>query len=173
MLLVGQWRLTQLIQQRSRKNDRLRELTMELTDLKSYATNIADGKLSMNEMASCPTSMFNRQMQYMMASSQYCQMAAQNQMTQLTSNPLYQQMMVQSQNAQMQAEYQKMMYRSFYKQAQEQFAKYEAKLLNEKETEMQKEKTSLETELAMINEEIKATKEGIKNDIPNFVPQYA
>lgn len=173
MLLVGQWRLTQLIRQRSEKNNRLTKLAIEMNDLKTYATNIADGKLSMTEMASCPTSMFNRQMQYMMASSQYCQMAAQNQMTQLTSNPLYQQMMAQSQNAQMQAEYQKMMYRSFYKQAQEQFSKYEAKLLNEKEAEMQKEKISLENDLAMINEEIKSTKDGVKNDIPNFVPQYA
>lgn len=149
------------------------QLNMELEDLKSYGTNIADGQLSLAEMMSAPGSMFNRQMQYMMASSQYAQMSAQNQMNQLSSNPMYQQMMAQSQNAQLQQAYQMMMYKSFYKQAQEQFAKYEAKLLNEKEKEMSKEKVSLETELAMIEEEIKATKEAVKNDVQNFVPQYA
>lgn len=173
MLLVGQWRLTELISAKNRKNYRLMQLNMELQDLKSYGTNIADGGLSLSEMMSAPSSMFQRQMQYMMASSQYCQMSAQNQMAQMASNPMYQQMMAQSQNAQLQQQYQMMMYRSFYKQAQEQFAKYEAKLLNEKEKEMSKEKLALETELAMIEEEIKATKEAVKNDVQNFVPQYA
>lgn len=173
MLLIGQWRLAQLISQRHTKNYRLMQLNMEINDLKEYATNIADGSLSLSEMMSAPGSMFNRQMQYMMASSQYSQMVAQNQMTQLSSNPLYQQMMAQSQNAQLQQQYQMMMYRSFYKQAQQQFAKYEAKLLNEKQKEMSKEKLSLESELAMIDEEIKATKEATKNDVQNFVPQYA
>ncbi len=173
MLLVGSWRLTDLIQQKSRKNFRLTKISMELTDLKSYATNIADGALSLPEMMSCPGSMFGRQMQYMMASSQYSQMVAQNQMTQMMSNPMYQQMMSQSQDAQVQQAYQAMMYKSFYKQAQQEFAKREAALLNEKEKEMLKEKTSLENELAMIEAEIKSTKEAVKNDIQNFVPQYA
>lgn len=173
MLLVGSWRLTDLIQQKTRKNFRLTKISMELTDLKNYATNIADGSLSLSEMMSCPGSMFSRQMQYMMASSQYAQMSAQNQMTQMMANPMYQQMMSQSQDAQVQQAYQEMMYRSFYKQAQQEFAKQEAKLLNEKEQEIAKEKTSLENELAMIEAEIKATKEAVKNDVQNFVPQYA
>ena len=81
-------------------------------------------------------------------------------------------MMAQSQNAQLQQAYQQMMYRSFYKQAQQQFAKYESQLLNEKEKAISKEKLSLETELAMIEEEIKSTKDAVKNDVQNFVPQY-
>lgn len=173
MYLVGSWRIQHLIHEKYEKNDRLRKISMEIRDLQSYATNISDGALSLQEMMSCPASMFNRQMQYMMASSQYAQMSAQNQMTQMASNPMYQQMMSQSQDPQVLQAYQQMMYQSFYKQAQQQFAKYEAKLLNDKEAEMQKEKTSLETELAMINEELKATKDAVKNDVQNFVPQYA
>ena len=45
--------------------------------------------------------------------------------------------------------------------------------IEKNEKEMSKEKISLETELAMIEEEIKATKEAVKNDVQNFVPQYA
>ncbi len=172
MILTGQWRLFQLIRQRSDKNYRLMQLNRELSDYKAYAENIADGSLSLHEMLNTPSSMFSRQMLYMNMSSQYCQTSAANQMQQLSSNPLYQNMMSQSQDPQIQQAYQEMMYRSFYKQAQEQFSKYESKLLNEKEKEISEEKVSLETELAMIDEEIKATKEGIKNDISNFTPSY-
>lgn len=173
MYLVGSWRIQHLIHEKYEKNDRLRKISMEIRDLQSYATNISDGALSLSEIMSCPGSMYNRQMQYMMASSQYAQMSAQNQMTQMASNPMYQQMMSQSQDAQLQQAYQEMMYRNFYKQALQEFSKQESKLLNDKEAEMQKEKTSLENELAMINEELKATKDAVKNDVQNFVPQYA
>ena len=173
MLLTGSWRLGQLIQQRIQKNYRLMQLNMEINDLRAYSTNIADGALSMNEMFSTPHSMFSRQMQYMNASSQYCQMSAQYQMQQLSSNPMYQNMMAQSQNAQVQQAYQMMMYRNFYKQAQQQFAKYETQLLNEKEKEMAKEKLSLETDIAAIEEEIKNTKQAVKNSVSNYIAEYA
>ncbi len=173
MLLTGQWRLFQLIRQRHDKNYRLMQLNKEMMDYKTYAENIADGSISIHEMFTTPSSMFNRQMLYMNMSSQFCQMSAANQMQQVSSNPLFQNMMAQSQNAQIQQAYQQMMYRSFYKQAQEQFAKYESRLLNEKEKEMSKEKLQLEMELAMIEEEIKNTKDAVKNDVKNFVSEYA
>lgn len=173
MLLIGQWRIFQLIRERSDKNYRLMQLTREMTELKTYGENIADGSLSLHEMMNTPSSMFARQMLYMNMSAQYCQMSAANQMSQMTSSPFYQNMMAQSQDAQIQQAYQEMMYRSFYKQAQQQFAKYEAKLLNEKEQEMAREKQTLETELAMIDEELKVTKDAVKNDTKNFIGGYA
>ena len=38
---------------------------------------------------------------------------------------------------------------------------------------MSKEKLQLEMELAMIDEEIKNTKEAVKNDVKSFVGEYA
>ena len=136
MILSSSWRISQLIQRRSDRKHRLQVVNMELNDLKTYGQNIADGGITIGEMMKTPTSMYTRQLFYMNNAAQYCQMNANMQMQQLMNTPYYQSMMAQ-QDPQVQQAYQQMLQQSFYKQAQQQFSKYEANLINEKETAME------------------------------------
>ena len=169
MLLSNHIRIRELIQTRSKNQQRLRQLNIELNDLKRYAEHIADGKISIWEMMKTPTSMFNRQMLYMSTASVFAQQSAMNQMNMMTINPNYQQFMMnqQMQNAtpEMQEAYQKMMYQNFYEEAEKQFARYETELLHEKEGQIMAEKDSLTVENEAIEAEIKGLREQRKQEI--------
>jgi len=167
MLLSNHMRISQLIQRRSECQSKLRRMNVEITDLKRYAEHIADGKVSLFEMFRTPTSMFNRQMMFMQTSSIFCQQSATNQMNYMMAQPNYQQMIMQQsqQNPQAQQAYMAMMYENFYNEAQKQFAQYEAELLHDKESEMEQERTSVQTELEMIDAELKQLREQRKQDV--------
>ncbi len=142
MFLVAHWKINDLISKKADYEYQLTQITQEIEDLKTYAENIADSGVSIGEMLSTPGSMYGRQMGYMNASSQYSQISAMNQMQQLMQTPYYQQMMAK-QDAQVQQYYQQAMYKSFYDQSMQQFAKYEAKLIHEKEKVLERKKTQI------------------------------
>ena len=168
MLLTGRLRLRQLVRERNDKQYRLMQMNREISDLQKYAQNIADGKITMNEMFNTPVSVFNRQLMFMNMSAQYSQMSAFNMMNMMQTNPFYQQMMAQSQNAMYQQAYQSMMYNNFYTQGQKQFAQYEADLLKEKQTLLQEERDSIKLDIAAIEAEMKDVKELTKQETQEF-----
>ena len=169
MLLSNHMRIRELVMRRSQNQTRLRQLNIELMNLKRYVENIADGKITPIDMMNAPTSMFNRQLNFMQYSSIFCQQSALNQLGYMRGQPGYQQMIAQNpQNAQA---YEEMLYSNFYKEAQQQFAHYEQNLLHQKEGEICGEKDALETENLAIEAEMKELKEQRKNEIQQFFGQ--
>ena len=169
MLLSGHIRLRELIMRKSQNDQRLRQLNIELEDLKRYAEHIADGNISLWEMMKTPTSMFNRQMLFLNTSSVFCDISANNQMYAMMANPNYQRyMMNQMQNnpdPMFQDTYNGMMYNNFYQEAQKEFARYETELLHEKEGAIRAEKDSLIVDNEAIAVEAKELKEKRKEEI--------
>lgn len=152
-----------------RYQERLQDLTRKLTDLQQYSANIADGSISMFDMMNTPCSMFGRSMIFM----QYAHnMAVQNaQMNFMQMQPMLQMQMGQM-DANSQMMYQQWIQQNLYKQAREQAAKQEAKLLNQQEKEITQEKQKVETALKMAEQELESVKEAEKKGIEQFKPNY-
>ena len=83
---------------------------------------------------------------------------------------LAQQMAQMDPNSQMM--YQNWVQQSLYKQERERMAKIEAKLLNEQEKEMMQEKTKIEAQLKMIEQELESVKQAEDAGIKAFAPKY-
>jgi hypothetical protein len=167
MILSSSWRIRQLIDRRSDRKHRLQTLNIEIGDIKAYAQNIADGNISIGEMMKTPTSMYQRQLLYMNTASAYAGATAQTQMQQLMSSPNYQ-ALLSKQDPQVQQAYNYMMQESFYKQAQQQFTKYESSLLHEKERAMEEEKQMITEELTAIEGELQAERQECSQSIKDF-----
>ena len=137
--------------------------------MQQYAANIADGSVSMYDMMNTPSSMFGRTMMYMSYSHN---MAVQNaQMNFMQMQPMIaQQIMQMDPNSQMM--YQQWIQQSLYKQERERMAKIEAKLLNQQEKEMMQEKTKIEAQLKMIEQELESVKQAEEAGIKAFAPKY-
>ncbi len=167
MFLTANFMTGNLIQQKNDYEYQLSKIKQEIQDLKTYAENIADGGISIGEMLGTPSTMYGRQLMYMNAASQYCQVSAQNQMQQLMQTPYYQNMMAQQQ-ADVQQSYQSLMYKSFYDQAQAQFAKYEKKLLHEKEKALEQKQQTIMTNLEICKTQLSEFKQKSKEGINDF-----
>lgn len=147
------------------------QITRKLSDLQQYASNIADGSVSMSDMMNTPGSMFGRQLMYMQYAHNGALLGAQNkmmsmqpmiamQMQQMQGNPAYQQM------------YQNWIFKSLYDQERQNIGKQESKLLNEQEKQIQAEKAKIETQLKMLDQEYESVKQGEDNAIKNAKPEY-
>lgn len=170
-LLIFAYRKLELARQRNDLNYRLMNLSRKLTDLQQYASNIADGSISMSDMMNTPGSMFGRQLMFMQYAHNGALMGAQQQMAMM--GPMMQMQMMQMQNnPQMQAMYQQWIFKSLYNQQREQMGKQEQKLLNEQEKQIQAEKLKLETQLKLIDQEYDACKQGEDNAVKNWKPEY-
>ncbi len=169
-LLIFMHRKLDIIGRRNDLNYRLMQLTTKMNDLQQYASNIADGSISMSDMMSTPASMFNRQMMYMQYSHNGSLMGAQQKYAQM--QPMVN-MQMQQMDANSQAMYQQWTFQNLYAQERERMGKIEAKLLNEQEKEMQKEKAKIETQLKMLEQEYESCKQGEQSGIEQMKPNYA
>lgn len=146
----------QLIRLKYDVNTKIMNITRKIGDLQRYASNIADGKISMKEMTDVPSKLFGRQsifQQYahnkslMMANMQMGMMAPMMAMQMQTMNPQYQ------------ALYQQNMFMNLYKEARQEAAKEEQKLLNEQEKELVVEKEKLQALAQEYDVELKGLRE--------------
>ena len=169
-LLIFAYRKLDILRQKSDMNYRLMELTRKLSDLQQYASNIGDGNVSMNDMMNTPSSMFGRQMMYMQYAHNGALFGAQQKMAMM--QPMIAMQMQQMQNPNMQAMYQNWIFKSLYDQERERMGKQEQKLLNEQEKQIQAEKTKLETQLKLLEQEYEACKEGENKEIQHWKPEY-
>lgn len=168
-LLIFSYRKLDIIHRKNELNYRLMNLTRKLEDLQQYAANIADGSISMSDMMNTPGSMFNRQMMFMMYSHNASIWGAQQQFAMMQPT-LQMQMQQMDPNSQMM--YQQWVYQNLYKQQREMVGKQEAKLLNEQEKQIQKEKAQLETQLKMLDQEYESCKQGEDAAIKQWKPEY-
>ena len=171
-LLVFADRKSQILRQKNDLNYRLMKLNQKLEDLQQYASNIADGSVSMSDMMNTPASMFGRTMMYMTYSHNGALQNAQQQMQQMMMMPQVQAQMQQMQDPNQQMMYQNWIFDNLYKQQREQFGKVEQKLLNEQEKEIQQEKAKLETQLKMLEAEFDSTKQGEDKAASSWKPEY-
>ena len=152
-LLIFAYRKLEIIRQKSELNYKLMTMNQKIHDLQQYASNIADGSVSMSDMMNTPGSMFNRQLMFMTYAHNGALMSAQQNMQGLMMMPHVQMQMNQMQDPNMKAMYQNWIFRSLYNQARERAGKAEEKLLNQQEKELQKEKAKLETRLKLLEAE--------------------
>ena len=170
-LLIFAYRKLDITRQKSDLNYRLMQLTQRLSDLQQYASNIADGSVSMSDMLNTPGSMFGRQMMYMQYAHNGALFGAQQkmammqpmiamQMQQVGNNPQYQQM------------YQNWIFNNLYDQERQRMGKQEQKLLNEQEKQIQAEKLKIETQLKLLDQELESVKEGENKAVQQWKPEY-
>ena len=167
-LLIFAYRKLDIIRQRNDIQYRLMNLTRKLSDLQQYASNIADGSVSMSDMMNTPSSMFGRQMMYMQYAHNGAIFGAQQKFGMM--QPMIAAQMQQMQDPNMQAMYQQWIFKNLYDQ--ERMGKQEAKLLNEQEKQIQQEKAKLETQLKMLEQEYEACKQGEDAGIKAMKPEY-
>lgn len=170
-LLIFAYRKLDIIHRQNDLNYRLMNLTRKLSDLQQYASNVADGSVSMNDMMNTPSSMFGRQMMYMQYAHHGALFGAQQKMYMM--QPMIAMQMQQMQDPNYQAMYQQWIFKNLYQQERERIGKQEAKLLNEKEKAITAEKTKIETQLRMLEQELAAVKEGENKGIEHAKPNFA
>lgn len=168
-LLIFAYRKLDIIHRRNDLNYRLMKLTRKLEDLQQYSANIADGSISMSDMMNTPSSMFGRQMMFMMYSHNASIWGAQQNFGMM--QPMLQ-MQMQQMDPNSQAMYQQWVFQNLYKQQREMIGKQETKLLNEQEKEIQKEKAKIEAQLKMLDQEYESCKQGEDAAIKNMKPEY-
>ena len=169
-LLIFAYRKLDIMRQKSDLNFRLTQLTQKLMDLQQYASNIADGSVSMSDMLNTPGSMFGRQMMYMNYAHNMAVFGAQQQM--MMMQPQLSMQVGQMGNPQYQQMYMNWVFRSLYEQQRQQIGKQEQKLLNEQEKQIQAEKAKIETQLKMLDQELESTKQAEDAGVKQMKPEY-
>ena len=142
-------------------------ITRKIGDLQRYASNIADGKISMKEMTDVPAKLFGRQSIFQQYAHNRSLQMANWQMA--TMAPMMA-MQMQNMNPQFAGLYQQNMFMNLYKEARIQAAEEEKKLLNEQEKELVVEKEKLiamrdacDAELKSLNEAAPRALEWLKS----------
>lgn len=171
-LLIFAYRKQYIINRKSEINMKLLTLRQKLMDLQSYASSIADGTVSMNDLMTAPASMFNRMSIFMMYSHQASMMGAQEKFGPLNQMAMSQ-MNQNGQNDPMQMQmYQQSLFKNLYTQEREQFNKVEQRILNQQETQIQKQVAELETQAKMLDSEEKSCDDAIDKEAGK-APKYA
>lgn len=171
LLMLHRRRLS-IIHMKYEINARLSEMNQKLQDMQQYAANIANGSISIHDMANMPASMFNRTLMFMTFAHNGAMMSANQNMQNLMMMPNVQQQMAQMQDPNQAQMYQNWMYQNLYVQEREKFAKQEGKLLNQQEKQMQQEKARLETQLKMLEAELEGVQQGERDAIKQWKPEY-
>lgn len=140
-------------------------ITKKLHDLTRYASNIADGKISIKEMSDIPARLFQRQSIFQMTSHQNAVMTAQMQMGAMGSMLA---MQLGQMPPQMQAMYQNQVFMNLYSEARKEAAQQEQKLLNEQEEELTAEKAKLEALAQEYDVELKSLDQQQQKDYDIF-----
>lgn len=136
---------------------RVMKLRRKMSELRSYVSLIADGKVSMNDLMSCPSSYFQSMSVFMVGSHRMALSQSQQQMAYMSQVPGA---MPQVQDPQMQQQYLRAMQMNFYEQARKASA-------HQVEEQARKEGEGIEQELASASQQLemlKAEKTAVDQD---------
>lgn len=160
-----------LIERKNEINYKILKLDQKLSDLQRYSSSIGDENISMFDMMNLPSSVTARAMAFMNYSHngalRGAQMNLQMMGPQIQAQMQQMQQMAQA-DANAMAQYQQWMFMNLYKQELSKYQKHEAKLLNEQEKEIQKEKASLTTELQIITQQMQTADQMGKDALQSF-----
>lgn len=168
-LLIFAYRKQDIIRRKSDLQLKLMNLNKKLMDLQSYASSIADGTVSMNDLITAPSSMFGRMSIFMQYSHQMAMQGAQEKFAYMSQTPG---VMPQLQNPQLQQQYAQMMFKNLYDQEREKSTKVEQKILNQQDTKIQQEKTTIETQLKMLEAEEQTNNAAEDKAAQSSAPKY-
>ena len=152
------------------------QISQRIMDLQSYANNVADGVITYSEAATCPSSLFGTQMNFMADSSQVAYQSAQ-----IKTHAYLQQMQtlqgttggqynlastsVNPQYANTDQAY--LLFNEIYKQELQEYTKEISAQINEEEKQLQAEKDRVETQLKAAEAELESLSQAIDSNIKN------
>ena len=148
-ILLSIARKFQLISKINIEEAKVMGLRRKVSELRSYVSSIADGKVSINDLMNCPGAYFGAMSVFMVGSHQMAQMSAQQKMQYMMQVPGA---MPQIPDPQMQQQYMMAMQRNFYEQARKESA-------HQLEEQAQKESVSIEQDLASATQNLEMLKE--------------
>lgn len=163
-------RKIQLIRLRYGLDAKIMEKTRKIEQLQRYASNIADGKISMKEMSDVPSKLFGRQSIFQIYAHNRSLQIANMQMASMA--PMMA-MQMQGMNPQYLTLYQNNMFMNLYQEARKEAAQEEQKLLNEQEKELVAEKTKLEALKQAYDAELKGIDEALPRSFEVLKPNLA
>lgn len=140
-------------------NWELHQVKQKAFALTDYSQKISDGSVSVSDLMSANPSMFNRMSMYMMYSHQAALAGAQEKFGFMAQT---QGAMPQLPNAQMQQQYQMMMFKNLYEQEREKFKKQETKVLDQQNEQLDAKANQIEQELSMLSAEMESVKKAEK-----------
>lgn len=165
-LLVFMFRQQELKSRINSKNFELMQEKQKLMDLQAYSTSVSDGSVSMNDLMTAPSGLFNRMLQYAGYSHQAATAGAQqNYQTMAASGMLNQ----QGYNT---PQMQQVIFQNLYEQQRANFQKQEERLLNEQNKKIDTKCLQLENELKMLQSEYDSLKEATDAAIKDSAPRY-
>lgn len=169
-LLIFAYRKQDLIRRKFDIEFKMTQMSEKLRNLTSYATSIADGVVSLNDLMSVPPSMFNRMSMFMLYSHQASLAGAQEKYNFMSQTPGA---MPQLQTPDLQQQYAQMMFKNCYDQEREKFKKIEEKVLDEQNKKISQEQAKLETQLKMIEAELESVKGAEDKAAKDSAPKFA
>lgn len=170
-LLVFTYRRQSIISQKSDINKKLLDLRKRQMDLQSYASSIADGSVSMNDLFSAPASVFTRMTAHMMSSHQQALAGAQNGLPGMLAMAGANGMFANLQ-PQMQEQYKQMMFKNLYDKEREKFAHQEEKILSREDKRIEQQVAQLTTQLQMLESEEKKVEQAESEEAKNSAPKF-
>lgn len=167
-LFLSTIRLHSIINEKSRINLKLNDLHEQLMDIQKYSATIANGSVTMNDIANAPASIFSRLMNFVNYSTSTSMQGAQTMFSQFSAmgqRPTFA-------DATSQMNYQNSLFQGFYKQQMDQCIKVEQQLLNAKETKIQQEINKLQTRLSMLDSEQSSCESAQQQSAQKSGPNY-
>lgn len=152
------------------------QISQRIQDLQSYANNIADGVITYSEAATCPSSLFGTQMDFMTNSSSVAYQSAQiktdaylqqMQMFQGTTGGQYNFASTSTNAAYANADQAYLLFNEIYKQELEEYSKEVSAQLNEEEKQLQTEQARIEAQLKAAEAELESVSSQVDNNIKN------
>ncbi len=154
-------------------------ISQQIQDLANYTSNIADGTITFSEMASCPSSLFGTQLDFMANSAQaayqsatvktnaYIQQLAQ---TNGATGNQYGYAMGTTDGVNYDAT---TIFNEIYKEEMKEYSKQMQEYVNEYEKELEAEQTRIETELQAKEAELRAYEQTISQNIQDSAIKLA
>lgn len=170
-LLVFTYRHQSIISQKSEINKKLLDLRKRQMDLQSYASAVADGSVSMNDLMTAPASMMMRMMAHAQASHGQSMIAATNalpgMLAMFNANGG-----MNGPSPQMQQQYQQMIFKNLYDKEREKFAHQEEKILSREDKRIEQQVAQLSTQLQMLEAEEKKVEQAESEEAKNSAPKF-
>lgn len=169
-----------LMYRKSYLKNRINQLEYQLmqkqqakTELSTYSASVADGSISFEDLSNCPSQLFGRMTNFMFNSHNAAMMGAQSNMAQMqAAGALGGAQGTDTAAVQQQQMYNQLVFQNLYKQQREQYAKYEAKILNEQEKQMDQEVIKLQNELTLVQNEYASLSKAVDSAAQNDTAQY-
>lgn len=170
-LLVFSHRRQNIIVQKANLNKKLLDLRQKQYDLQNYASSIADGAVSFNDLMGAPPTMFGRMVGFMSASHQQALMGAQmgmpGMLAMAAGNGIFNNL-----DAQTQQQYQYMMFKNLYDKEREKFSRQEEKILHTEDKRIEQQVAQLNTQLQMLEAEEKNVEKAEDEEAKRSVPRF-